>query len=121
MGHHDHGPAVVGETAQGPHHRLVHPGVQAGGGFVEEQQGRAGEQFQGHARTFALPTGQRADPLVRLAGETQFRDHLVDPAVTVPGGGVGGEPQFGGVAQGTAYGQLRVQDVVLWYEPDALA
>ena len=67
------------------------------------------------------PAGERVDALLGLAGEPELADHLVDPALPVGGGHVGGEAQPRGVGERGPHGELRVQDVVLRHEADALA
>ena len=54
-------------------------------------------------------------------GEAQLADHLVDAAGALVGADVVGEAQLGGVPERAADGELRMQDVVLRDEPDALA
>ncbi len=121
VGDHDDGSAVVGEAAQHLHDGAVHAGVESAGGFVEEQQGRLGEQFEGDADALALAAGEAGDDLVAAGCEAEFVDHLGDAGGAFGGRGVIGEAQFGGVGEGLPDGQLGVQDVVLRNQSDALA
>ena len=54
---------------------LVECGVQSGGGFVEDQQRRTGEQFHGHRCAFALPARQFVDPRRSVLSQLQFGKH----------------------------------------------
>jgi hypothetical protein len=121
VGDDDDGAAVVGQAPQGVHDRLVEPGVEARGGFVEEEQRGAGEQFEGDAGALALAAGERVDALLGLPDEPQLADHLVDAAVPVGRRHVGGEPQPRRVGQRPSHGELGVEDVVLRHQADALA
>ena len=67
------------------------------------------------------PPERRVDALLGLTGQPELADHLVDPALPVGGGHVGGEAQPRGVGERGPHGELRVQDVVLRHEADALA
>ncbi|MDH6456241.1 hypothetical protein M2155_008740 [Streptomyces sp. SAI-119] len=121
VGDDDDRAAVVGEAAQHVHHRAVHAGVEAGGRFVQEEQGGLGEQFQGDADPLALSAGEAVHGLPGALLQTEFADDLVDAFAALGLRGVLREAQFGGVGQGAADGQLGVQDVVLRDQADALA
>lgn len=121
VGDDDDRAAVVREVAQHVHHRAVHAGVEAGGGLVQEEQGRLGEQFQGDGDAFALAAGEAVDGQVGALFEAEFTDHLVDPGLAFGLGGVLREAQFGGVGEGAPDGELGVQDVVLRDEADTAA
>lgn len=78
-------------------------------------------EFQGHADPLALAARQTVNGLVGALLEAQLADHLVDPGPALRLRGVLREAQLCGVREGFAHGQLRVQDVVLRDEADALA
>lgn len=61
------------------------------------------------------------DRLRRPLFEAQLADDLVDAVAPFRLLGVLREAEFGRVAEGPAHGQLRVQDVVLRHQADALA
>jgi hypothetical protein len=54
---HHHGAGFVREVAQLLHDRLVQARVKPRGGFVQEQQGRLGQQFLGHVDPLQLAAG----------------------------------------------------------------
>ncbi len=118
MGDDEDDPAGVGEAAQRGHDLPVERRVEAGGGFVEDQQRRSGEQFEGDRRAFALPPGEAVDPGAGVLGELEFAEHPGDHLVAVGTGGVRWQPQFGGVAEGLTDGELPVEHVVLGNETD---
>ena len=111
--------AGVGELAQHRHDLAVQRGVQARGRFVEDQQRRAGQQLERDRGALALAAGELVDAGVEVLGHLEFFEHLVDDLLAVGLGGVGRQPQFGGVHQGLADGELAVHDVVLRHHADS--
>ena len=114
----DHGPAVLGQPAHQLHHGLVQPGVQAGRGLVQEQQGRLGEQLERHVDPLLLAARHGRGPGVAVRGERKLVDDLIHPALTFRPGGVTGKPQLGSVTERPLRLELVVQDVVLRDQAD---
>ena len=121
MGDHDHHAAGVGQLPQHHHDLVVQRRIQARGRLVEDQQGRPGEQLEGHRGAFALTAGQLVDPGVGVLGQVEFLEYLRDDLGAVGFAGVGRQPQFGGVAQRLVHRQLAVHDVVLGDHADPAA
>ena len=121
VGHNDDDTAGVGELAQHGHHLPVQRRVQPRGGFVEDQQRRAGQQLERHRCAFALPAGQVVHPGLRVIGHLEFREHLSGHQVTVLFAGVRRQPQLGGITEGLLDGQPAVHHVVLGHHPDPAA
>ena len=110
--------AGVGELTQHRHDLPVERGVQPGGRLVEDQQRRAGQQFQRHRGALALAAGEFVDAGVEMFGHLEFLEHLVDDLFPVGLRGVRRQPQLRGVHQRLAHGELAVHDVVLRHHPD---
>ena len=121
MRHHDHHAAGVRQRTQHHHDLVVQRGVQARRGFVEDQQRRSGKQFERHRGALALTAGQLVHPGVAVFGQIELFEHLRDDLGAVGFVGVGGQPQFGGVAQRLVHRQLAVHDVVLGDHADPAA
>ena len=121
MRDHDDRPAVLGQPGHHLHHGLVQPGVQAGGGLVEEQQRRLCEQLERDVDALLLAAGQRRCACLGMLRERQLAQHLVDPAGSLGRARVPREPELGRVPQRAARGQLGVQDVVLGHQADPVA
>ena len=113
VGDHQHHATGVGQLPQHRHDLPVQRGVQAGGGLVEDQQRRPGQQFERHRRALALPAGQLVDPGVEVLGHLELFENLGDDLFAVGLRGVRRQPQLGGVHQGLPDGELAVHHVVL--------
>lgn len=77
--------------------------------------------LEGDARAFALAATQAVDAGVGVGDEFELADDLVDPGAARGRVEIGGEPQLRGVVEGLAHRELRVDDVVLRHESDAVA
>ena len=75
----------VGEPAQGEHHPLLEPGVEAAGGLVEEEERGVGEQLGRDAHPLALPAGELVDALVPVAAmSTSSRTRAMRASISPP-------------------------------------
>ena len=118
VGDDEHDAAGVGELAQHRHHLAVQRGVQAGGRFVEDQQRRAGQEFECDRGAFALPAGELVDAGVGMLGHLELFEDLRDHLGAVLFGGVRREAQLGGIHQRLVDGQFAVYHVVLGNHAD---
>ena len=118
VGDHDDRAAVVSQVAHLLHDRFVQARIQTGGGFVQEQHRRFGQQLQGDVDPFELATGELVGPGVSVLGQPQLAHHLIHPGVALGGLDVGREAQLGAVLQRPPGGQLGVHDAVLRHQPD---
>ena len=121
MRHHDHHPAGVGQLAQHHHDLVVQRRIQTRCRLVEDQQRRPGQQLERDRRPFALPTGQLVHPGIGVLGQVELFEDVGDDLGAIALGGVGWQPQFGGVAQRLVDRQLAVHDVVLGDHADSAA
>ena len=76
MGGQDDGGAVLGQGAQGPQQGRPGDRIEPGGGFVEEEHPRSGEQLGGDTRPFAFTAAQRTD---RRTGPVGQPERVQDP------------------------------------------
>ncbi len=104
---------ATGEPVQRLHHRLVVRRVEAGGGLVQEQQGRTGQQLKSDTGSLALPARQPAHRRAGMVTQPELGDDLPDPAAPLLHRRVRGEAQLGAVLQSLADGELTVQRVGL--------
>ena len=79
-GEHDRCPPV-GELAEAGHQLRARDRVEARRRFVQEEDMRIGEQFDGDAGALALPAAQRADPHVGMIGQPHRFDRVTDGVV----------------------------------------
>ena len=110
------GLAGLGQILQQIDDRLGVVGGQAGGGLVEKQHRRVGDELQGDVDALALAAAEgllfrRADDGVDLVGNAQVVEHFFGAGVDLGVGQVGA--QAGGEVERLADGQLGMDDVVL--------
>jgi hypothetical protein len=117
VGHHQHHPAGIGQSAQHGHDLAIQRRVQPGGRFVEDQQTGPGQQLHGHRGAFALPAREFFDAGVGVAGQLQLLEHPAHRVSALLGAGVR-QPQLGGKPQGRIQGQLVMHHIVLGHQPD---
>ena len=113
VGDQDHRAPAIGQVAEQLHHLRLGAGVQAGGGLVQEEQPRLGEQLDAHGHPLALAAAQGGDQVVLAVLQPQLTDDLHDPLMALLFGGIGGHSQLGGIVQRLVNGQLAVDDVLL--------
>src|SRR6202035_866364 len=94
---------------------LFETGVQAGGGFVEVDQSRVGQQLDGDADALALPAGKVAHACLAqsLRVHRDGVEHGVDLATAYLRGDAPGQAQSSGIFQRLVDCQRQVQDVRL--------
>ena len=119
--HEDNRVSSVGQMAQREHHLLLQTGVQPGGGFIEEEQARLGEQLDGDTDSFALSSTETADCLAPLPDHLHLLQHEIDSLLDLRCRRIGREPELGGVAKDLLDTQLPVDDVILWDVSDRRA
>jgi hypothetical protein len=76
VGGQDDGGAVLGEGAQGPQQGRPGDRIEPGGGFVEEERPRSGEQLGGDTCPFAFAAAQCTD---RRTGPVRQPERVQDP------------------------------------------
>ena len=126
VGDHDDRTAVLGQLLHAVHDVLFELHVQAGGGLVQEEHGRLGQQLKRDVDPFLLAPGQRRGRGVRgrlravLRGlvELELVEDLLDPDAALLVRGVTGESQLGRVAEGAARGQMGIDDILLGHQAD---
>jgi hypothetical protein len=94
------GPSLAGQAAQQGPQPVDAFGVEAVGGFVEDEDLRVAHQRGGESEPLAHPEGELPDPAIGRAGEVDDVEHLVDS----PGWGAADEGDDAEVVAGAATG-----------------
>jgi len=102
----------IGQPAQRVHHLLFQPGIQARGGFVQEEQPRPGQQLLRDAHPLALAAAEPADLLGLVSRHLHFGQGVVHPLLDLVRCGIG-QAHLGCIGQGIPHDQAVVDDVVL--------
>ena len=122
----DDGAAAVGQLPQQAHDVEGVFARESGGGLVEEEQPRRGEELLREVDPLALPAGDAlglfvADDGVGHMLDLERGEHLADAPVDLLVGEVGGEAEFGRRKERLVDGEVGVDDVFLRDVTDALA
>lgn len=118
MGDDHDGPLSLGQAAQYVHDSLVQAGVETRGRFVEEEQGRPGEQLHSNGGPLTLTAGESGHRCVGVLLDLVLTDVLLDPAGAFRCSDVDEKPQQGCIFQRLAHRELRVDHVVLGHDSD---
>ena len=121
MRDHNDGPTLVGQTAHQVHESGLGAGIQARGWFIQEEQARAGEQFDADGDTLLLAAAQPADLDILAVCQVQIIQHFHDPLMPLGLAGVLRHAQLGGEIQCLVDRQFHVDDVFLRDVTDIVA
>ncbi len=111
----DYGAALVRQQSQHEHHPLVQPGIETGGGLVQEQDLRLVQQFARDRDALALPAAERLHQLALLFQQSHGGQDLLNPGVPGRRRRPAPESQPRLVPQCLGHGEISVDDVFLWH------
>lgn len=113
VGDEENGVSLVGQFAQDAHHLALSAGVEARGGFIQEEKPRPRQEFGADAHALGLPAAQSLDLNIFALAETERFQHFHDAFLPLVRSGVGREAQARRVVQRLVNRQLFVDGVVL--------
>jgi hypothetical protein len=113
VGRAEDGAAAVREVAKEFHELEFRGRIEAGGGFVEKEDGGAGEEFHGDADALALAAGEIADAGAGALTEAELGDGLEDELAELEGGRAAGKAETGGEIEGLGDGEFGMDDLGL--------
>jgi len=120
----DDGPTRPGEPAEHRHNKLCRGGVQTRSWLVDEQQTRVDQHLLPDTDPFPFSTRNApeqshasSDRAITTPCEAELRDHHLGVLLLLFSAQTLGQPQQSRVSEGLQHCEVRVENVVLGYEP----